>query len=50
MENHAAEVKINMFTSQVANLPPASLQTFLKADAKLPGIVVTDHDNMFVNK
>ncbi|KAF4525430.1 hypothetical protein B566_EDAN004173 [Ephemera danica] len=50
MTDRAEEVKINMFTSQVKHLPPASLQTFVKADSKLPGVVVTDHDDHFVNR
>ena len=30
-------------------LPPASLQSFLKA-AKVPGLVITDHEKEFRNK
>lgn len=31
-------------------LPPASLQRFLRADLDIPGVVITNHKDMFTNK
>ena len=31
-------------------LPPASFQRFLKSNDKIPGIVLTDHENKYNNK
>ncbi|XP_071037443.1 nicastrin isoform X2 [Parasteatoda tepidariorum] len=31
-------------------LPPASFQSFLRKDNSIPGLVVADHDNEFINK
>lgn len=32
------------------SLPPASLQSFLKADPKIAGVVITNHEKQFTNK
>lgn len=31
-------------------LPPASFQSFLRQDISIPGIVIADHNNEFINR
>ena len=31
-------------------LPPASFQRFLRSDKKIPGVVLTDHEEYYSNK
>jgi hypothetical protein len=50
MQAQGTTSKIDFLTSSVAKLPPVSLQSFVKADPKFPGVAVTDYDEHFVNK
>ncbi|KFM67717.1 Nicastrin, partial [Stegodyphus mimosarum] len=51
-QNEAEKVK-NLKISEAPPdlpLPPASFQSFLRQDSSIPGIVLADHDEKFINK
>ena len=46
----AGGFSVNTPTTARQSLPPASFQRFLRADRKIPGIVLTEHEKEYTNK
>jgi len=43
-------VQLNISDAPQQQLPPASLQTFIKEHANISGLVITNHEKEFVNR
>ncbi|XP_065351509.1 nicastrin [Cloeon dipterum] len=50
MKSQQAALNLNLLDSTATSIPPVSLQSFVKADANFPGVVITDYDQSFTNK
>lgn len=49
LKNNQGNLKVE--TADVSNpLPPASLQSFLKRDLTIPGLIISNHKNKFTNQ
>ena len=49
MNKQAGPLNLQFSDSTAASLPPVSLQSFVKADKQMPGVVLTDYDQSFSN-
>jgi hypothetical protein len=50
MQSQAEKLGIKFSDASAESLPPISLQSFVKADAQMPGIAITDYDKYFTNR
>ncbi|XP_059482023.1 nicastrin [Neocloeon triangulifer] len=49
MKKLQSTIPVSFLDSSASSLPPVSLQSFVKADSKLPGVAITDYDQSFTN-
>lgn len=50
MQKEAEQLNLKFSESKATSLPPVSLQSFVKADKQMPGVVLTDYDQSFSNQ
>jgi len=50
MKKLSGPLNLAFSDSSAAELPPVSLQSFVKEDSSLPGVAITDYDKSFNNR
>lgn len=50
LKSTGSRLQLNMSDAPRQQLPPASLQTFMKERSNISGLIITNHEKEFINR